>query len=765
MSSSWRKWAALGALAVVVVAFAAITTLANATVVTARSTQPSTTKLARPTVLAGNFARQNSADDIVLVGGLLSTQPMAASTGDGAFTTTNAGDNWFAGLTRTPGIKVFTGEFNGDGLTDIALVGGVGWHTVPLALSNGADGFTILNPEVGAFGGWATVPGARAVAGDFNGDGNTDIALVGGAGWTTIPVASSNGSGGFTVTNAANPEFASWSPSPTVKVLTGDFDGDGRDDLALTGPAYWSTIPVAFSNGDGAFTNTNNPVQKFPNAASAELHPGVQVFTGRFNGDNKTDIVEVGATDAGQDIMMVAQPSTTGGRGVFDTVQNADRVLQFSGWASGPGVQIVPGDYNGDNYTDIALTGVSGWSTVPVAFSDHSGSFNVTNTQVPNFPGWATATQNGASVLAGHFDLDARTDLALVGGTGWSTIPVALSNGDGAFQVRNNDGGYVAQLAQPPVAPSLRSYPLTNRVVIFGEESPRVLVSVDVSMQAGESRRLLGQVSAVVSDPSFVELEEQAGIQCINGDQTLQVGPAYWADITLLRDDPVAVTSSLLLTAPTTGTYHCRLMAYNGSTNTAFTALPGSTWLQMSDADETGAQSWTNPPCDSPGTLPTCLYLGPGQARSSAFLLDDDGTPRRVWTAAANATAAAATANVELTTCGHTASCGGRRGDASGSTIDSHLEAVQLNSAGQPCRTTSTAELTNFIGNTPHHYNIQYQLANIPIESSCGTRDFILRVAVQWRSGNVVKIDGFRPEPQYPSGETTGFMVNAEYAR
>jgi len=550
-----------------------------------------------------------------------------------------------------------------------------------------------------------------------------------------------------------------------VAAAAGDFDGDGRDDLALTGPASWSTIPVAFSDGDGAFTDTNNLVGEFPAAASAQLHPGVQVFTGRFNDDDKTDIVEIGATDAGQDVMMVAQPTKTGGRGVFETVKNADKVGVFSGWASGPGVQIVPGDYNGDTYTDIALTGVSGWSTVPIAFSDRSGSFTVTNAQVPHFPTWATATQTGASVLAGRFDSDARTDLALVGGAGWWTIPVALSQGDGTFQVRNSDGGYVSQLAQPGAAPAMRSYPMANNVVFFSTELPRVLISVDVSMRAHESRRLLGHVTAVVSDPSITDLEEQAGIQCISGDATRQVGPAYWGDVTLLREEPSVVDVSLLFTAQEPGTYHCRLMAYDGSTNTAMTVLAASTWLQVSESNEQGALSWSNPDCDSPGTqVLTCLYLGPGEKRSSANLFRDDGTPAQVWTAAVNATTASATANVELTTCNHTRSCGGRRGDDDGSTVVSHLDAVQLDTDGRPCHTTSSPELTSFIGNKPHHYNIQYVLPNIPILSTCGTRNFVVGVAIRWKSGNVVKIDGTRPDSVYPSIETAAFIVNATYA-
>src|SRR5215510_7367111 len=56
-------------------------------------------------------------------------------------------------------------------------------------------------------------------------------------------------------------------PTPAVK-LTGNFNGDGKTDLALTGPSGWITRTVAFSNGNGSFNVTNTFIGEFAGWAS-----------------------------------------------------------------------------------------------------------------------------------------------------------------------------------------------------------------------------------------------------------------------------------------------------------------------------------------------------------------------------------------------------------------------------------------------------------------------------------------------------------------
>lgn len=385
----------------------------------------------------------------------------------GGFGVTNIPPGPFSAWASEPGVTILTGDFSGDGLADIALVGGAGWHSIPLAFSNGDGTFDVRNLAIGPFGTWATAPNVKAFAGDYNGDGRTDVLLTGNPGWASVPVAFSNGDGTFQVTNLAS-DFAFWTSNvaaqiqigdynsdgktdlaitgpigaPVVpvaisngdgtfaftaatssfavygyagnpKTLVGDFNGDGRSDLALTGASGWGTLPVAFSNGDGTFGVTNFAVPDFPTYAA---QPGARLFVGQFDDDDKADIGVTGVAG-----WVTVPLALSNGNGSFDVVNNPNP--DFAGPASAAGARLLVGDFNADRKTDLALTGPSSWSTLPVSFSRGDGSFLTTNLPIVAFASWSLA----ATVLVADFDGDARADVALTGVPGWTSLPIAFS--------------------------------------------------------------------------------------------------------------------------------------------------------------------------------------------------------------------------------------------------------------------------------------------------------------------------------------------------
>ncbi|MEM8996051.1 MAG: hypothetical protein AAGF23_14790, partial [Acidobacteriota bacterium] len=123
---------------------------------------------------------------------------------------------------------------------------------IELTFSDGAvrrDGtFSVTNLQSTLFTPWAEHPSARLLSGDFDGDGKGDLAVTGGPGWSTVPVSSkSSTSVFFDFANDAVVRFAEWTAASGAKVTAGDFDGDGKTDLAVTGIRGWPSIGVAFS--------------------------------------------------------------------------------------------------------------------------------------------------------------------------------------------------------------------------------------------------------------------------------------------------------------------------------------------------------------------------------------------------------------------------------------------------------------------------------------------------------------------------------------
>jgi hypothetical protein len=386
-------------------------------------------------------AYQNG-DDLVLLGssgadeGML---PVAFSAGNGAFAVTNYPVGDFAALARTPNVTRLTGDFNRDGYADYALVGGAGWRTIPVAMSQGNGRFTFTNTWVGDFGAWAATPGVKALAGDFNRDGHTDIALVGGPGWNTLPIAFSahgGGNGAFEITNNFIGSFAQWATVSGARPIVGDYNRDGMSDIALVGGSGWATIPVAYSYGNGSFQVFNpsstgtGSIGYYPyswNFAAAANETGAQLLATDFNKDGMTDLLIVGGNAQGIRFAM------SYGNGTWQIFERQDAALKT--FANTAGAKVLVGDFNKDGWPDLAVTGASGWNFLPIATNAGGNGFWSTTTRyVGDFGAWAATP--GVKQIVGDFNGDGWSDIALTGGNGWGSIPVAMNNGNG-FAISN----------------------------------------------------------------------------------------------------------------------------------------------------------------------------------------------------------------------------------------------------------------------------------------------------------------------------------------
>jgi hypothetical protein len=198
--------------------------------------------------------------------------------GDGTFTDGGPDVTAYAG--GTPII----GDFNGDGNLDIAIPA---VSYVAVFLSNGDGTF---QPEVDyPTSGGSDYGGSAAVAVDVNGDGKLDIVTNG------VSVLLGNGDGTFTQTFAVPVDSRS-----TGELRVGDFNGDGKLDLATPALSFTTgetTVDVLLGKGDGTF---HSPLTF---KVSHQIGGYAPMAMADFNGDGGLDFV-VGGAASGTIVML-----------------------------------------------------------------------------------------------------------------------------------------------------------------------------------------------------------------------------------------------------------------------------------------------------------------------------------------------------------------------------------------------------------------------------------------------------------------------------
>jgi len=169
----------------------------------------------------------------------------------------------------TSPVPVAVGDFNGDGKLDV-VTANESSGTLTILLGDGLGGF---NEAPGSPIGVGGMPSFLAV-GNIDGTGNLDIAVTNVVQGTTVLLG--DGLGGFTPT--PDSPFG----APALSVVLGDFNNDGKLDMALNNN---SAVGVLLGDGMGGFTQG----QTTPNPQSSGSIG--TMATGDFNGDGKLDLV------------------------------------------------------------------------------------------------------------------------------------------------------------------------------------------------------------------------------------------------------------------------------------------------------------------------------------------------------------------------------------------------------------------------------------------------------------------------------------------
>jgi probable HAF family extracellular repeat protein len=290
--------------------------------------------------------------------------------------------------------RVAVGDFNGDGIPDLAVANNSG-NSVSVLLGNGDGTFRrAVNYPAGPNPYWLAV-------GDFNGDGNLDVVV---ANYTSsaVTVLLGNGDGTFQapLTDHLGTDILPYS------LTVGDFNGDGNLDV-VTANAYSQDVSVLLGHGDGTFD------------------PPVNYNSGGFTGF-------VTVADFNRDGIPDLAVSNNLGVGIL--TGNGDGTFQQAVTYPVPGGLgvLVAADFNGDGVLDLAATNyLYPNGLVTVLLGNPDGSFGAP----VNYP----VSLTPASIAVGDFNGDGIPDLVTANNYS-ASVSVLLGNGDGTFQTRQDFG-------------------------------------------------------------------------------------------------------------------------------------------------------------------------------------------------------------------------------------------------------------------------------------------------------------------------------------
>ncbi|WP_329421267.1 FG-GAP-like repeat-containing protein [Streptomyces sp. NBC_01693] len=343
----------------------------------------------------------------------------------GAFTVTQA-DSTTVAITRDGG-SICKGDAGGpalreaNGKAELVAVHSASWQAGCLgseetrtgAVETRLDDITEWVKQVRA------LPGESQVAsGDFNADGKEDIAAFydngtspEGKNRSSLFAFYSNGNGFAAPKNVwSTPGGFTWASS---KLTSGDFDGDGKDDVAVFYDSGSSDTGAVSSLYTFTSTGTGFKAPRKTWTTTGGFNWDVsKVTSGDYNGDGKDDVAvfyDNGSSDTGR----VSSLYTFTSNGTDFTARKSWTTPGGFTWSAG---QVTSGDYNKDGKDDIAIL-YNGGKSADGKFISSLYTFTSDGTNFTPRKSWTSSGSfnwSASKLTSGDYSGDGRDDIGIL---------------------------------------------------------------------------------------------------------------------------------------------------------------------------------------------------------------------------------------------------------------------------------------------------------------------------------------------------------------
>lgn len=334
-------------------------------------------------------------------------------------------------------------DFDGDGRLDIAAAMADGSISILINLTPRGEPTPVFAPRVNFLAG--VDPPRGLTGGDFNRDGRIDLAIVSEAGLVSVLLNT-------TPPGSAIPSFGSAqrfsSGLEPVAIVAGDFNGDGRPDLAVANQGVISQQPYGISYENYNLAILLNSTQSGASTAAFKertefsdlLFAPSGFFATDLNGDGKPDLVittHCFSRFCGNGVFF--EMNRTGAAAETASFAAEDSYFAGTGPLSAISVQFA-GDPNGDGRPDLFVSGGASGSTQPGLY------FNTTSPGAghPSFSGPATDSPEiafGSSDFNGDGKVDevfVDTDYDVVFVLTGAHLPAHLGRAEGIGTILPN---------------------------------------------------------------------------------------------------------------------------------------------------------------------------------------------------------------------------------------------------------------------------------------------------------------------------------------